>query len=435
MKRLRIITVLSLVATIIAVGVATYNLVGLYHSEKAKTMEVVRECAINADILEMISRMESSYKASQSFIRLNTFVEFAQQKDGRIANADTVNTSLGSLLRLGLEFTDNKQFTDYAVLDSIFNEELHRHNLYPSVAMILPPDSLVNGAAAYWTSTCFIHSNQRPSYKLYVSPMRGEVLSHLWGIVVPFICVIFIFAFLSAYLIRTVKKLRTIEEMKDDLTHNLTHELKTPVAVAYAAADSMLRYYDQSDEARNKQFLKIIMQRLSYLSGMIENILSMSMERFKSMKLNKETVDVKDLVKDVASNIELKADKPVKIEIDVPDNLFVTADALHLGNILSNLLDNAVKYSGEKVNITVRADRQHIIIADDGIGIDKKNLSYIFDKFYRVASGERYDVGGYGLGLFYVKQVVELHGWAISVTSKPGVGTQFIIKINEDEER
>lgn len=435
MKRLRIITVLSLVATIIAVGVATYNLVGLYHSEKAKTMEVVRECAINADILEMISRMESSYKASQSFIRLNTFVEFAQQKDGRIANADTVNTSLGSLLRLGLEFTDNKQFTDYAVLDSIFNEELHRHNLYPSVAMILPPDSLVNGAAAYWTSTCFIHSNQRPSYKLYVSPMRGEVLSHLWGIVVPFICVIFIFAFLSAYLIRTVKKLRTIEEMKDDLTHNLTHELKTPVAVAYAAADSMLRYYDQSDEARNKRFLKIIMQRLSYLSGMIENILSMSMERFKSMTLDKETVDVKDLVKDVASNIELKADKPVKLEIDVPDNLFVTADALHLGNILSNLLDNAVKYSGEKVNITVRADRQHIIIADDGIGIDKKNLSYIFDKFYRVASGERYDVGGYGLGLFYVKQVVELHGWAISVTSKPGVGTQFIIKINEDEER
>ena len=165
----------------------------------------------------------------------------------------------------------------------------------------------------------------------------------MWGIIIPIIVVILIFGLLSAYLIGIVKNLRSIERMKDDFTHNMTHELKTPVAVAYSAADSMLRYYDQSDEVRNKQFLKIILQRLSFLSGMIENILSMSMERFKTMKLNIETVRLKPIVEEVAGMIELKADKNVKIQIEIPENLIVSADSFHLGKKITNLLKNYVK--------------------------------------------------------------------------------------------
>ncbi len=218
--------------------------------------------------------------------------------------------------------------------------------------------------------------------------------------------------------------------MKDDFTHNMTHELKTPVAVAYSAADSMLRYYDQSDEARNRQFLKIIMQRLSFLSGMIENILSMSMERFKTIKLDIEHVAVRPIVEEVAGMMELKADKPVRIEMEIADSLSIQADPLHLGNILSNLIDNAVKYSGESVRVSIMADKESMTVADNGIGIAKENLPFIFDKFYRVTSGDRYEVGGYGLGLFYVRQITELMGWSISVTSKPGQGTKFTIKFN-----
>lgn len=133
--------------------------------------------------------------------------------------------------------------------------------------------------------------------------------------------------------------------MKDDFTHNMTHELKTPVAVAYSAADSMLRYYDQSDEQRNKKFLTIIMQRLNFLSGMIENILSMSMERFKTMQLNIENVKVKPIAEEVAGMIVMKADKPVKVSIDINDDVEVATDSLHFGNVISNLLDNALKYS------------------------------------------------------------------------------------------
>ncbi|MDE6336408.1 MAG: HAMP domain-containing histidine kinase [Muribaculaceae bacterium] len=435
MKRLKLITALSLILTAILLGVATYNLIKLYIHEKENTMETVKECAENAVLLEMISRMETSEVVPQSYIRLNAFLEMVQQKDGRLAKADSIRTSLASLLCFGLEFKDNKSKKDMKAMDSIFRVELARHNLFPNISSIIPVGTSSPYEARLWKTQYSYNPAGKPTFDVYVSQMYGVVLSRMWGIIIPFIAVILLFLSLSAYLVKTISKMRTIEQMKDDFTHNMTHELKTPVAVAYSAVDSMLRYYDQSDEARNKQFLRIIMQRLSFLSGMIENILSMSMERFKTMKLNIERVAIKSIVEEVSGMMELKADKPVKIDVDIPDNLSVMADSLHLGNVLSNLIDNAVKYSGDSVEIKIKADGTSIEIADNGIGIEKTELPYIFDKFYRVSSGDRYEVSGYGLGLFYVKQIVEMFGWNIQVASKPRQGTKFTIRFKSNEER
>lgn len=437
MKRLKEIMIICL--TIAAVGViaAAYNLVRLYEHEKEKTLEIVRTCAENADILEILSRMESNEKASQAFVRLNAFMEMVQQKDGRISTteqSDTIQTSLASLLRFGLEFSEGKSKTDFRMLDSIFMAELNRHDVFPSFAAILPVDSLPAVKKTLWKTEYRTTPRDRSKiYDVYVSPLPEKVLSRMWGIIIPFMLVIAVFSFISFYLLRIIRKLRTLDQMKDDFTHNMTHELKTPVAVAYSAADSMLRYYDQSDEARNRKLLGIIMQRLSHLSGMIENILSMSMERFKSMRLNLEPVSVKPLVEEIAGMIELKADKTVSIEIDIADHLTVYADSLHFGNMISNLFDNAVKYSRESVLIKVKADADSIMVSDDGIGISKEDIPYIFDKFYRVSSGDRYEVGGYGLGLYYVRQIAALHGWSVAAESKPGMGTIFKIKMKDNE--
>ena len=127
--------------------------------------------------------------------------------------------------------------------------------------------------------------------------------------------------------------------------------------------------------------------------------------------------------------------KPVKIDIDIPDNLSIQADSLHFGNILSNLIDNAIKYSGNSVSIAIKANTYSMTIEDNGIGIDKENLPFIFDKFYRVTSGDRYEVGGYGLGLFYVKQIIALMDWDIEIMSKPGQGTKFTIRFDGNEKR
>ncbi len=252
------------------------------------------------------------------------------------------------------------------------------------------------------------------------------------GIVITSTLILLMTGVLIWYLLHTVGKLRTIEEMKDDFTHNMTHELKTPVAVAFSAADSMLRYYDQSDTERDKAFLRIIMQRLTHLSGLIENILSMSMERFKGMKLNRERVNVLPIIEEISGMIKLKSEKSVAVIINSPDEgVILDTDPLHFGNIISNLLDNAVKYSGETVNITVTLNHDRISVQDDGIGIKSSDIPYIFDKFYRVSNGDRYEASGYGLGLYYVKQVASLMNWQIDVKSKLGSGTIITIEFGK----
>jgi hypothetical protein len=435
MKHLKVILALTLGVTVIAVVIAACNLAALYQHEKEQTMAAVRKCAENAILLEMIGRMKSGAGARQSFVRLNYFMEAAQQHDGRLAKSDTVRASLASLLQYGLEFRDDRWQPEPKALDSIFSAELQRNGLDAEAAFIRNKDSAPSESGGLWrTAYSFSHSSAA-DYYIYVSPLYGAVLHSLWGIVIPFFVLILAFSFLSVYLTGVIRRMRTLEQMKDDFTHNMTHELKTPVAVAYAAADSMLRYYDHSDEARNRQFLKIILQRLGFLSGMIENILSVSMERFKTMRLEIGTVRVRQIVEDVSDMMRLKADKPVRMDVDIPDDLSVQADPLHFGNVLSNLIDNAVKYSGDSVCITIKADGRGISVADNGVGISGEDLPFIFDKFYRVGSGDRYEAGGYGLGLFYVKRIVELFGWSIDVSSKRGRGTEFTITFRDNEER
>ena len=439
MKRFRTITAICLTAIAIMVAGNIWYLYSLYNSIKEQTLQTVSECVRRADILEIISRLNGATQGDDdSFIKLTLMVqgEKTQTGDYEYPNLlDNLNQTMSEYFHVIEQSDPRMPERNIAILDSIFRKELNNSGLYTEKSSISPIGSNADKCDGLWTIDFSMTDSQQPIYKVCFSPLNGHILRQMSGIILTSATILILMSFLIWYLLHWVGRFRTIEQMKDDFTHNMTHELKTPVAVAYSAADSMLRYYDQSDEARNKQFLKIIMQRLSYLSGMIENILSMSMERFKTMKLNIEEVALKPIVEDISGMMELKAAKPVKIDIGIPDNLSIQADSLHLGNILSNLIDNALKYSGNSVHIIIKADAHSITISDNGIGIDKENLPFIFDKFYRVTSGNRYEVGGYGLGLFYVRQITELMGWDIDVASKPGQGTVFTIRFDGNEKR
>lgn len=439
MKRFKTITAICLTAIAIMVVGNIWYLYSLYNSIKEQSLQTVSECVRRADILEIISRLNGATQGDDdSFIKLTLMVQGEKTPTGEYDYPnllDNLNQTMSQYFHI-IEQSDPKiHERNIAMLDSIFKKELNNSGLYPEIVSILPVEDKADKCEGLWSIDFAMTDSQPPIYKVCFSPLDGHILRQMSGIILTSVAILILMSFLIWYLLHWVGKLRTIEQMKDDFTHNMTHELKTPVAVAYSAADSMLRYYDQSDEARNKQFLKIIMQRLSYLSGMIENILSMSMERFKTMQLNIEEVALKPVVEDISGMMELKAAKPVEIDINIQNNLSIQADSLHLGNILSNLIDNALKYSGDSVHITINADYHSLTISDNGIGIDKGNLPFIFDKFYRVTSGDRYEAGGYGLGLFYVKQITELMGWKIEVTSKPEQGTKFTIRFDSNEKR
>ena len=119
--------------------------------------------------------------------------------------------------------------------------------------------------------------------------------------------------------------------------------------------------------------------------------------------------------------------KTVTFTVDIPSDFTVNADRMHLSNILNNLIDNAVKYSGESVAINIAAEGNRLTVSDNGIGMSPSDLKHIFEKFYRAHTGNLHDVKGYGLGLYYVHSIVEKHSWSISVESEPGKGTVFTI--------
>lgn len=438
MKNFRNITVLCLSAIALLVVANIWYLHKLYETYKDTYIQQIENCVRQADIISWIRIARSTYKVDDS--KLNFILTLTGDSTGNEwydypdVDRRMVEELISAFAAQG-EYDEEMAGKNYTVIDGVFRKQLENTGLRPEIAIILPPDSTLSDTSGLWKIRFTIGQGNTHLYNVYVSSFGNDVLKQMAGIIITSASILILMGFMIWYLLRWVGRLRTIEQMKDDFTHNMTHELKTPVAVAYSAADSMLRYYDHSDAARNKQFLKIIMQRLSFLSGMIENILSMSMERFRTMQLNIESVAVRPIVEDISAMMKLKADKPVDIDIDIPDDLSVQADSLHFGNLLSNIIDNAVKYSGDSVSITIKADRRSITIADNGIGIDQKNLPFIFDKFYRVTSGDRYEVGGYGLGLFYVKQITQLMGWSIAVVSNPGEGTTFTIKFHGDEER
>ena len=267
-------------------------------------------------------------------------------------------------------------------------------------------------------------------YVLTIEPTTGLVLREMTGILTASGLIVLLLGLAFYFLISTILKQRTLDEMKTDFTNNITHELKTPIAVAYAANDALLNFGAQADEDKQKHYLTLCRQQLEQLSGMVEQILSMSMERRRQFKLNIEMVSLKQLLQPVIEQQQLKAGKPLIITTCIkPDDLTIQADRTHLSNILNSLIDNAIKYSPDKADIKITATSEAITVTDHGIGIAADKLPHIFDKFYRVPTGDLHDVKGYGLGLFYVKTMVEKHGWTIHATSVKDEGTTIRIEL------
>lgn len=276
------------------------------------------------------------------------------------------------------------------------------------------------------------HRSQR--YQLIFEPIDSLVLKQMTGILVTSFVILLILGFSFWFLIRTLLKQKTLDEMKSDFTNNITHELKTPIAVAYAANDALLNFNQAEEKSKRDQYLRISQEQLQRLSGLVEQILSMGMERRKTFRLHPEEINLKELIIPLVEQHQLKADKPVHISLDMkPETLVIVADRTHFSNIISNLIDNAVKYSKEEAELSIycrqTGETVTISVTDRGIGIPLDKQKHIFDKFYRVPTGNLHNIKGYGLGLFYVKSMVEKHGGTITVKSEPDKGSTFTITL------
>lgn len=472
MKRFKTISTTFIIVIAVIFGCNVYYLISLYNSIRANVERDVMTALADADIDDLMFRAGRAQGLSSN-------VQMQEDKDEynvpRKAEASTYRDENGQLISVRTEadgtvteeramLSENSSYSnqmvdamsrqfhaimdkyipyDMTVMDSVLRNQLSHRSIYPDflcVEVVNSKDSVIcgnakfNGESGLDSFRYNINPDEEVYYKAYMTPLTGHIVSEMSGVIITVFLLLVAFTLAFGYLFRTVSKMRTIEEMKDDFVSNMTHELKTPIAIAYSANDALLNYDTANDPQKKITYLNIANKQLKRLGELVENILAMSMERRKTLKLKPEKVLLHSLVEDISAAQRMRGEKNISIKVDIDESIMVEADRTHLSNILNNLIDNAIKYSGDSVEITITGNIQELSVRDNGIGIPSKSIPYLFNKLYRVPHGNRQDVRGYGIGLYYVKSILDKMGWTIEVKSTEGEGSVFTIKFSKDEQ-
>lgn len=271
--------------------------------------------------------------------------------------------------------------------------------------------------------------------RLFFPHQKGYILRSLSALLIFSIIIILFLSGAFIYFLKTILRQKKLSEIKNDFINNMTHELKTPISTISLACEAISDPDFQNTPGLAQRYIKIIRAENKRLGVMVENVLKSAIWESKAFKLNLENLHVHDIIRESCSKFEMQlAEKNGRIELDLTaDNDSVFADKTHFSNALFNLVDNAIKYSPKEPHIKIatqnKGDALFVSVSDNGIGISKENLTKVFDKLYRVPTGNVHNVKGFGLGLSYVKTVIEKHEGTVNVSSKLNVGSTFTLRI------
>lgn len=324
-------------------------------------------------------------------------------------------------------------------IDSAYKKELAKNNIALAFSLRSGKDDSLHrrdtaSAAAFTTRPEFV-GFVHPSW--YQAQFENPVTFLIKRISPQILFSLFMVAFTSiafVFLYRNLAAQRRLTEMKNDFISNITHELKTPIATVSVAVEALRNFGGMQDPARTKEYLDISAAELQRLGLLVDKVLKLSLFENRELELKKEEVDLKQLTEEVLNTMKLQFEKHhARVNLELQGLYFnVQADRLHVTSVIYNLLDNAIKYSDDHPDITVNlrheTDAVLLSVTDRGMGIPSNFRDKIFDKFFRVPTGDRHNIKGYGLGLSYVAHVMKQHGGSISVDSEPGKGSTFTVK-------
>jgi two-component system phosphate regulon sensor histidine kinase PhoR len=248
------------------------------------------------------------------------------------------------------------------------------------------------------------------------------------------IVILLIIIFFS-YTVHVMLQHKRLSEIRTDFVNNMTHELKTPISTIGLSADAISSALSSSNLDRVRSYVQIIQNENSRLKSQVERVLQIASLSPKKVALQHKEIDVHELLQKAVDTFRMQVEEA---EGNITSAFHATqhrikGDPVHITNVLYNLIDNAVKYTTQEPRIEIRTSSKpgwlRIDFVDNGIGIDKEDQKMIFEKFYRVPTGNLHSVRGYGLGLFYVKTIVEAHKGKIQVASELGKGSTFTIEL------
>ncbi len=233
------------------------------------------------------------------------------------------------------------------------------------------------------------------------------------------------------FTINTIIRQKKISEIRDDLINNITHEFKTPIATISLASEVLMNARPEKAEKRIKKYAGIIFEENRRMRVQVDRILQMAVMNNKEYHLEKKKVNMHEIIELNVENLCLEhCDNKVEINYSFEASIFIIpVDPLHIANVIINLVTNSIKYSlnSPVIDISTRNENNFFVfsVKDKGIGIHKDNLKNVFEKFYRVPTGNVHNVKGFGIGLYYVKTIVEAHKGTVIVKSEQGKGTRF----------
>jgi signal transduction histidine kinase len=380
----------------------------------------------------VITMSRESYKNQQDSLGNN----------GLIRKRDMVENVIDRMFGFGGRFLE---VVKTQVLDSIIHENLETNNidLNYEFAVVKNRRFIVKNSNGFkpgqetrlFNTALFPDDffGNRHQLLLYFPSEKNYIIDTIGFMIFSsaFLLLIIIFAFV--FTIYIIFRQKQMSEIKNDFVNNMTHELKTPISTI-SLASQMLGDDSLPVESKNIGHIsRVISDESKRLSVQVEKVLQTAVLDKGKLRLRKKITDLHDILISVENNFDIQVKNKggnIKMKLDADDTTLM-ADPVHMTNIFANLFDNAVKYSVKDPIINIHTwNKQnlfYISISDDGIGISKKDQKKIFDKFYRVSTGDRHDVKGFGLGLSYVKKMVEEHGGSIKLDSEPGKGTTFVL--------
>lgn len=276
----------------------------------------------------------------------------------------------------------------------------------------------------------FLHT-----YQLVVQSINGVVFYRMRYYLLSSLLMLLLTGAAFIFLFRVIRSQRMYTQARIAFTGNMTHELKTPVSVIEAALDAITRYHLSREPVKLENYIDISKMQLQRLNLMIDKVLNLDQLDHGEVKLRSELYDVQQGLENVVSSMRLHNGHGAVINyMGADEPCFVNGDPVHLTNVFYNLIDNALKYSGVNalINISCRADVDHVYIdiQDNGPGIAKIYQERVFERFFRISDNpDVHNVKGSGLGLHYVKQIVEQHGGKVRLHSEPGKGSIFTIDL------
>lgn len=275
--------------------------------------------------------------------------------------------------------------------------------------------------------------NEVQLYTVYFPKKRLALAGDMWFELTANLLLMMVLVLFTVYAAGGLRKAERLNRLKTDLINNMTHELKTPISTIGLAGEALLDEEMNADPENLRYYVQLIRSENKRLGLLVENVLRAAMLDQGELELYRQPINFHDLVKEVLRNQAIHIKKQggsTSSDLKAADPV-VTGDRTHLTNVVFNLVDNAIKYGGAQPHLEVRSwntgGALHVAFQDKGIGIPREHLGKVFDKLYRVPTGNVHDVKGFGLGLSYVQAVMQQHGAQIDVVSTAGKGSTFTL--------